>query len=361
MPTLNDITVTLQSQYDALAIPEFASKDALLNDASPTPTRQYYVSDGEDEARASAIEPILPTDKQSIDAYIPTYPSSQFWICYQCPGFQSDIVEGVGYYYFKFIVGDRCFLSWGSGAEDSWCGKTMFGLFDGGTDFEGRQMVERRGLFFAHDFYLAGDETFEIRVFRAKARRREKTSHEVFDENLNGGGLSIHNVGRVRRGEPQRLYTYALIDAVDEPYSTFRYHLCLAQSRSSTAASSPRSDEDCSPQKTISDVRDADMGRVRRLSVPPSMRLLPIGSEQIEGHAGMVAKYDPDNGPCKEVSLSSSTRLQERAATPPSFARRRDGSMGMLKGVIANALKRKDGNNRSTDSLAGCQLDKQSM
>ncbi|KAH9833942.1 hypothetical protein Tdes44962_MAKER08698 [Teratosphaeria destructans] len=342
MPTLHGITVTLQSQYDALAIPEFASKDALLNDASPTPTRQYYVSDGEAEARASALDSILPTDEHSIDAFIPTYPSSQFWICYQCPGFQSDPIQDVRYYYFKLIVGDKCFLSWGSGAEDSWCGKTMFGLFDGGTDFEGRQMVERRGLFFAHDIYLAGDETFEIRVFRAKARRREKTSHEAFDENLNGSGLSIHNVGRVRRGEPRRLYTYALIDAVDEPYATFRYHLCLAQSRSNTTASSPRSDHDRSPQKPVSDVREADIGLLRRLSVPPRMRLLPIGLEQTESHAGMVADSDPDDGLCEAVSsssASSSTRLQERAATPPSVARRRDGSMGMLKGVIANALK----------------------
>ena len=35
----------------------------------------------------------------------------------------------------------------------------------------------------------------------------------------------VLNAGRVRRSDPKRKYTYALLDPVDEPYAIFRYHL----------------------------------------------------------------------------------------------------------------------------------------
>ena len=35
-----------------------------------------------------------------------------------------------------------------SGEQENWRGKTIFGLYDAGTDFEGKRVVEKRGLFF---------------------------------------------------------------------------------------------------------------------------------------------------------------------------------------------------------------------
>ena len=63
----------------------------------------------------------------------------------------------------------------------------MFALCDGGTDFEGQPVVEKRGFFFPSSSAKTESEdgdvgnTVEIRVFRSKARRREQeVVYEVF-------------------------------------------------------------------------------------------------------------------------------------------------------------------------------------
>ena len=118
----------------------------------------------------------------------------------------------------------------------------MFGLFANGTDFEGRKVVEKRGLFFpkANDRNIS--TSFEIRVFRAKARKRDGVKYGTYTGGGNGCGIelvlspyegmaltemhSFTSLGRSKKGESQRMYTYALIDGKDEPYVTFKYISC---------------------------------------------------------------------------------------------------------------------------------------
>jgi hypothetical protein len=176
MPTHNGITFTLQSQYDALSIPEYPSATAVLNPCSSSRSSSEY---------ADSVAEIPPTSPQLIEAYIPVYPSSQFWLTYQCHEWRRQCPEA-RFLYFKLFMQGRCILSWGVGKEEEWQGKTMFGLFDAGSDFEGRRVVERRGFFFGK---TCEDGQFEIRVFRAKARRREKTVCEMFDDGAGGGAL----------------------------------------------------------------------------------------------------------------------------------------------------------------------------
>jgi len=64
----------------------------------------------------------------------------------------------------------------------------MFAPYDGGTDFEGRRVVEKRGFSFPLSVTKAGVEddvtqdVLELKVFRNKARRRESdVVPEVFD------------------------------------------------------------------------------------------------------------------------------------------------------------------------------------
>ena len=60
----------------------------------------------------------------------------------------------------------------------------MFGLYDGGTDFEGRRIVAKRGFFFPRED--GEGKGFEVRVFRCRARRRTKAALGVMTE---GGAL----------------------------------------------------------------------------------------------------------------------------------------------------------------------------
>ena len=112
----------------------------------------------------------------------------------------------------------------------------MYALFNAGTDFEGRKVVEKRALFFPKQ--ARDGDGFEVRVFRAKARRREVVRYEALDQaghsackcvNLRKNGQleanesSLTTIGHVKKGEKQRMYTYALIDAKDEPFVTFQH------------------------------------------------------------------------------------------------------------------------------------------
>ena len=87
----------------------------------------------------------------------------------------------VRFYYFKLFAGGKCILSWGVGEQDDWCGKTMYALFNAGTDFEGKKVVEKRGLFFPKRSKRGSVNGFEIRVFRARARKREVAKYETVE------------------------------------------------------------------------------------------------------------------------------------------------------------------------------------
>ena len=66
----------------------------------------------------------------------------------------------------------------------------MLGLFDAGSDFEGKRVVEKRGLFFPSKEKARVGGGFEVRVFRAKARKRVEVGYGVFrDLSVGDGGV----------------------------------------------------------------------------------------------------------------------------------------------------------------------------
>lgn len=184
MPTHRGIFVTLQSQFDALMIPEYPPSNQAPQDTGLSP-------------------PLGPT----IETEIPRYPGSRFWIVYSClppvlahisatdlwtPGRPASPlhhdVEGqqVKYFYFKlYLVGvSEAVVSWGVEAGQGWEGKVGFGFFDAERDFQGKQVVEKRGLFFGlqtradvDDESQERDEGFQLKVFRAKGRIRERVCY----------------------------------------------------------------------------------------------------------------------------------------------------------------------------------------
>jgi hypothetical protein len=184
----------------------------------------------------------------------------------------------------------------------------------------------------------------------------------------------------MRRGEPRRLYTYALLDPVDEPYTIFKYFLCGGSARSSISKT-PRSSADKNSAATVDKEHlPAPTAIRRRLSVPPRMQLFPSTSlsepwspvkqpgtpppptaiSAIEGYtcnSPRGVRLDPYLAATDPILRSAwdhtppprSQPPDKKDYSPPS-QRRKDGSMSMLRGVIANALKRREGN-QSSDSL----------
>lgn len=184
MPTYRDIALSLQSQYDALTITEAPLKSAQstsITGAAIVRRRksEYFLIDDAQTYGGKTAFGTAPASKTA-NVMIPVYPSSQFWIVYACPAPQDG--SSVRFYYFKLVISGKCIVSWGVGALDGWEGKTIFGLFNARSDFQGRKVVEKRGLFFPRVDKLDEEESdvgFEVRVYRSQARKREKAVVEL--------------------------------------------------------------------------------------------------------------------------------------------------------------------------------------
>ena len=141
MPEHKGIHIALVSQYDAKLIPEHHSPNE---------------SDNDDERE---------DDIQTVDTYISNYAASQFWIRYACD--MSTQGLETRFFYFKLYVAGTFAVAWGCGAQEEWEGKTLFVPKDVGR--------EKLGLFFPRDIAQTSQApALEIRVYRAKARRRQE-------------------------------------------------------------------------------------------------------------------------------------------------------------------------------------------
>jgi hypothetical protein len=160
MPEHKSIRIRLVSQYDALFIPEFHSPI--------------------DNSHQSAI--------RNIDTYIPNYSASHFWIRYACDPTTQD--PELRFFYFKLYIAGKFAVAWGCGAGDEWKGETLF--VPGGSDSTDGSVAtrEKLGLFFPSDAEGSSEvPTFEIQVYRAKARKiRERAyASEAVVKGGNGG------------------------------------------------------------------------------------------------------------------------------------------------------------------------------
>jgi hypothetical protein len=155
MPEHRGIHIALVSQYDAMLIPEYHSPD-----------------EGSDDAERE-------TDTRTVDAYISNYAASQFWIRYACD--MSTQEPETRFFYFKLYVNGTFAVAWGCGAQDEWEGKTLFVPKDVGR--------EKLGLFFPRDIDGTSQApALEIRVHRAKARRRQERQYAPTAEIQGGDG-----------------------------------------------------------------------------------------------------------------------------------------------------------------------------
>ncbi|MCJ1482064.1 hypothetical protein MMC06_002226 [Schaereria dolodes] len=170
MPTYRSITISLVSQFDILSIPEYAP---------PSVSNDPFI--------AQSTPKLVSPDLSLVSVYIPTYPSSQFWLSYSI----SPPHPPNALYYFKLFLNGTHVISWGCGEQDEYKGKTMFGLYGTGETWLGAKGIERRVLCFASDTNGGDDgektsgniqgDIMEVKVYRSKGRKRIQPEVQSFD------------------------------------------------------------------------------------------------------------------------------------------------------------------------------------
>lgn len=177
MPEQRGISISLQSQYDALSLPEFPA---------PVPT-----ATPSNELSPQNLPNHEPNQTSIVEAYTPIYPGSQFWIVFRC----SQPAEEIRYYYFKLFLGGRCVLSWGCGKKNGWHGRVGFGIFESsGNDLAGYPLLEKRAFVFSNMREANEGGSFEIRVYRAIGRKRQDRPIKVWKQGAASEGVRMNIV-----------------------------------------------------------------------------------------------------------------------------------------------------------------------
>lgn len=152
MPTYRSITISLVSQFDILTIPEFAPPSTPADHFSQTPV-------------------LVDPDQSLVSVYVPTYPSSQFWLSYSI----SAPHPPHALFYFKLFLDDSHVVSWGCGEEDEFKGRTMLGLYCTSENRLSNPAIEKRVFCFASEDSSSRNrlgDVMEVRVYRARGRKR---------------------------------------------------------------------------------------------------------------------------------------------------------------------------------------------
>ncbi len=169
MPTYRSITTSIISQHGIFTLPEYPPP-AVPNDPFST------------------LPTLCDQERGLVSVYIPSYPSSQFWIRYSiAPPYPPRAL-----YYFKLFLKGTCVLSWGCSEEDGYEGRTMFGLYASGDCWMGETGVERRILCFGRgakpgeNTAVDQDDMMEIKIYRAKGRMRIKARVDKIQDAMRG-------------------------------------------------------------------------------------------------------------------------------------------------------------------------------
>ena len=213
MPSIRGITIHLQSQFDALTLPEYIS--SVPPPAAPSPLLHHHgrglsgydgspVSDDCFKSYERSTDCLEVPEDRIADVYVPVYPLSQFWIGYEVDPREImavtadegtsglleryEVNEGdeVKFVYFKLLVNGQQTVNWGirtrrgRDEEEILCkGKVMFALFQ--RREQQVKAYEKRGFFFQGGVGDDEDDevdckeeegVIEVRVYRARGRRR---------------------------------------------------------------------------------------------------------------------------------------------------------------------------------------------
>ncbi|GAB7339615.1 hypothetical protein MBLNU457_6211t1 [Dothideomycetes sp. NU457] len=458
MPSFRGITFQLHSQFDILTLPEYTSSlPAPLPpspplrhgrhqgdlDDSPISDEGFAFDDNEkrnaSRTRASSSEgPLEISENKVADVYVPVYPLSQFWV-----GYEVDIqemmevvaeeegnrgldqrydVEGqdeIKFVYFKLLVNGEDTVEWGvrarrdsdDGEHGACRGKVMFALFQ--RRERQAKALEKRGFFFQGGVEEEDEDgivdckeeegVIEIRVYRARGRRRVGRKARVAFEDEEEMGVSLQIIGNTAATDPQHYYEYALIDAKDEPYAVIRYHVCTTdqllalgivpgnrhdQTGERTSSVDADSLNSLEPEHLSSGDADTNAGAedqrshtlspgdsklmAQRLSSPPAKRLTSTTS--IHEPSSPIKKPSHPKDSLENMVLDRSTSLRDlhptfgrifvrtpspgtsedriaASASPEEVQNARPNALQVLKGVFDSALRRRGRDRLSPNSL----------
>ncbi|KAL8798737.1 MAG: hypothetical protein Q9182_006424 [Xanthomendoza sp. 2 TL-2023] len=286
MPVYRNITINLVSQFDILNIPEYA----------PPST-----SDDPFSTSAALV------DNSIVCCYVPTYPLSQFWFSYTI----SAPHPPKAWYYFKLFINGSSIVSWGCGERNDFKGSTMYGLFDSGDRWRGVPDVAARAFTFASDSTTQQarnntlGQVMEIRVYRARGRKRIKPNLEHFSAVVGRSGIQapslqsknsksqaqniksgVHmsDAGLLPDDHPCRYYTYLLLDPLDTPYATFRWYYRTWTQLEMLGVTKPlgsRPTTDSNPQTSVDVEKESSRPPAKitsNPSTPPDTKIGPMGS-----------------------------------------------------------------------------------
>lgn len=319
MPAAEGIVLMLESQFDADTIPEAAIP------VSDTTVASY--------------------DSRLVDVYVPSYLASQFWISYTInPVMLAPAAASTKYIFFKLILDGECIVSWGVGEAEEWKGKAMWAFFRG-EDHGGWRTVDKRAFFFRA---TGDDQDFDILAYRARGRRR---ACRRFDEMPPAGeqGFDLINWGRLKEHHPQNYYQYALLDSLDQPYATFRYHI-----RGGSHVHAHHSDQDSSrtssSSSSVSAVTESsrleeeiqDASKLRRLSYPPTICLVPTSSHtepssptKLDAESYILSELDMSIlDPEPSMTLELSSESEQHIPTDPDLNQREQEHIRSVETVV---------------------------
>ncbi|KAL8969305.1 MAG: hypothetical protein Q9183_002063 [Haloplaca sp. 2 TL-2023] len=279
MPTYRNITINLISQLGILNIPEYDPPAAAHDPFS---------------------EPQAIVDNSLVSCYVPIYPLSQFWFQYNI----SAPHPPRALYFFKLFINGTCIVSWGCGEENGFKGSTMYGLYDSGERCTGEPGVDMRGFGFARGAASQGpsdamlERVMEIKVYRSRCRRRiqpeleefktpgGQTNKHVSAPKSSGpklkaastkGGISMFNAGSPDDGHPCRFYTYSLLDPLDAPFATFRWHYRTWAQLEALGITTPMGSPNQSPADAVGDPMKLKAKSDSNHSTPENKKS-PLGS-----------------------------------------------------------------------------------
>ena len=159
---------------------------------------------------------------------MPIRPKALFWLSFKV---EHPPIDGT-FYVFKFFVNNMEVATWCCDAENSFKGKVMFGLFDTDEPTEGGKGLEKRVFQFGPaDSRVVGnlsgdkeeDRFLEVRVCRASVKRRVEPQRYISRAPC-GTDVDLVWAGYSKPMAPHRYFKFGLIDAVDQPYATFRFY-----------------------------------------------------------------------------------------------------------------------------------------
>ncbi|KAK5662951.1 hypothetical protein OQA88_6363 [Cercophora sp. LCS_1] len=173
-------------------------------------------------AGAGSPTPVKVDPKISV--YIPSVPGSAFAIQYSV---KSVPPPPCRYIYFKLFMNARFVAAWGIDLTTTKRGKVVKSLWRPSPRYGGKAGLEARNFVFlpGQDKKGIADDggLIEVQVFRARDRQSlaPKLEDFRFQDNY---GIASPSIGLVVQPQDAFYYEWALIDARDTPYSTFRFH-----------------------------------------------------------------------------------------------------------------------------------------